>query len=274
MKKYIKLLSILFALFLAGSAFANGDVRTLSADDVTDDSAELVGEVTDGDNLEVWFAFDENDTTPSCSSSSQRESVSGRFDDGDEFTEEVNNLDEDERYYYRACVEDEDGDIVSGSVKNFTTDDEDNNDDVDITTLSATDIEENSVELRGEVDEGDDINVWFAIKTDSGSDPSCSNRSQREEVSGDFDEGDNFEERVSGLREDTKYAFRACSKDDDGDEVSGSVKTFTTDDDGRSNNSSSSNSDDVEDQIDELDRKMDILISLLTQLIQLQQFRF
>lgn len=263
--------SALTILSFATFAYAEGDVRTLSAEDITDDSAELVGEVTDGDNLEVWFAFDEDDSTPSCSSSSQRESVSGTYDDGDEFTEEVGGLDEDERYYYRACAEDEDGDIVSGSVKSFITDDE-NEDGGEVSTLSATDIDEDSAVLRGEVEEGNDVNVWFALKEDSGSSPSCSNNSQKEEVSGDFDRGDDFEERVNGLDEDTEYAFRACTRDEDGDIVSGSIKTFETDDDDRRDDDDDEEFRDSE--IDDLNRKMDIIIALLTQLIQIQQFRF
>ena len=277
MKNILKIASVFALLLTAGFAYAEGDVRTLSAQDVQDDSAELVGEVTDGDNLEVWFALDDRDSTPSCSSNSQREDVSGRFDDGDEFELDVRNLDEDERYYFRACAEDEDGDIVSGAVRDFTTDDDDRNrnDDVDVTTDSVVDVDDDSAELRGEVEEGDDVEVWFALREGSSS-PSCSSNSQREDVSGRFDEGDTFRERVTNLDEDTRYTYRACAEDDDGDIVSGSSRTFTTDDDD-DNNRSFDDDDDldfVEDEIRDLRDRMDVIISLLSQLIQLQQFRF
>ena len=204
------------------------DITTLSATDVDEDSAELRGEMEGDDDIEVWFAFEENDSTPSCNSSSQKIGET-TVDDGDDFEERVTNLDEDEKYYYRACGEDADGNIISGSIRSFTTDeeDDDDDDDIDITTLSATDVDEDSAELRGEMEGDDDIEVWFAFE-ENDSTPSCNSSSQKIGET-TVDDGDDFEERVTNLDEDEKYYYRACGEDADGNIISGSIRSFTTD---------------------------------------------
>ena len=62
------------------------DVSTLSAVNIDEDSARLRGELDEGDNVEVWFVIDDNDSTPSCSDDDIREDVSGRFDEDEDFT--------------------------------------------------------------------------------------------------------------------------------------------------------------------------------------------
>ncbi len=109
-------------------------------------------------------------------------------------------------------------------------DDNDNNNDDQVTTLSATSIDEDSARLRGEVTNGSNVDVWFVID-DNDSTPSCSDDDLEYSVSGDFDDGDVFSRTVSGLDEDETYYFRACTNDD-----SGSVRSFTTDDDNNNNN--------------------------------------
>jgi len=216
--------------------FGDVDIRTLPEDDVDEDSAELRGKVEDGDNVLVWFALD-NSSSVSCSDSSDEVDVSGRYDAGDIFSKTVFGLDEDEIYYYRACAEEDDGSIVSGFLESFRTDDNGGGSNVEVRTLSERDVDEDSAELRGEVREGDNVEVWFAI--DDSTSVSCSDSSDKEPVSGRYDDGDTFRERVTGLREDRTYYYRACAEDEDGDTVSGSRKSFRTDDNSR-------NSDDVE----------------------------
>jgi uncharacterized repeat protein (TIGR01451 family) len=210
------------------------EVKTNSASSIEEDSARLNGEVEEGDNVEVWFALSRN-SNPSCTNSSDREDVSGGDrDSGDDFSVKVDDLRENTKYYFRACGENNDG-LDSGNIKSFTTDDEDNgSDDIEVTTNSATNIEDNSARLRGELEEGDDAEVWFAIASEFESSPSCSNSSQREEVNGTYDRGDDFFLTVSGLDDDTRYYFRACAEDDNGDD-SGEVKNFETDGNGSDN---------------------------------------
>ncbi len=206
------------------------EIATEDADDVDEDSAELVGSVEEGDDISVWFVMDDSSDVR-CSDRGNRYTVTGSYDDGDEFTRTVSGLEENERYYFRACGEDEDGNEDEGSLESFRTDDEGNNGgDGDISTLSATDIDDDSAELRGRVEEGDDLRVWFSFsRTDST--PSCNSSSQRLSVSGRFDEDDIFDREVSGLREGTTYYFRACSEDEEGEILEGSIRSFQTDGD-------------------------------------------
>ncbi|MFW0871410.1 MAG: hypothetical protein ACKKL4_03080 [Patescibacteria group bacterium] len=113
------------------------DITTLSATNIDKSSARLRGQMRGDDNRRVWFAFDKNNRTPSCYSSSQR---IGRttVDDGDYFSETVTRLDENKRYYFRACGEDANGDTVSGSIRNFTTDrGDDDDDDVELRAVTG-----------------------------------------------------------------------------------------------------------------------------------------
>jgi len=93
-------------------------------------------------------------------------------DDGELFAETVSNLQDNTKYYFRACGEDSDGSIESGSIRNFTTDEEDDDDndsdDVDATTNSASNVDEDSARLNGRMRGDDNVDVWFAFsRTDS-----------------------------------------------------------------------------------------------------------
>ncbi|OGG41971.1 hypothetical protein A2837_02055 [Candidatus Kaiserbacteria bacterium RIFCSPHIGHO2_01_FULL_46_22] len=132
--------------------------------------------------------------------------------------------------------------------------DDDDNDDNDedepeVETDSATDIEGDEARLRGSVDMNDfeDGEVFFVFGTDE---------EQVEDVQDDFDsygdvdtdgedlrkvrvdtsldDDEDYEVRVSGLDEDTRYYFSICVgyEDEDDDEVLAcdSVDDFTTDD--------------------------------------------
>lgn len=227
------------------------EIETRSASNVDDDSARLNGEVEEGDNQEVWFAFSrgDNDETPSCSSSSQRVSVSGSYDSGDDFSRTVTGLRDNEEYFFRACTFDEDGDVLSAGIRSFTTDEEDDDDDdeeeAEVDTLSASNIDEDSARLNGELEEGDNAEVWFAFsRTDST--PSCSSSSQEVSVSGTYDAGEDFSRTVTGLQDNEKYYFRACALADDGDIESGNIRSFVTDEDDDDDDDNNGNDSDAE----------------------------
>ena len=134
-----------------------------------------------------------------------------------------------------------------------------NNDDApDVETLSARDIDEDSAELRGEVDMNDFRNgeVFFVYGEDedqiedveddfdSYSDvDEDGDDLQKVRVDTDLDDDEDYERRVTGLDEDTDYYFQICVgyEDEDDDEVleCGGVREFNTDDD----NGGSSNDD-------------------------------
>jgi uncharacterized membrane protein len=212
------------------------NVQTNNEDNVDEDSAELNGEVTGGDNITVWFVLDDNDSTPSCNDTSIDYTISGNYDDGESFSRTVTGLEADTTYYFRACGENSDGDLDEGSIMSFTTDNGTNNsENVEVQTNPATSIDENGAKLNGEVTNGDNIKVWFVLD-DNDSTPSCDDKSIDYTISGNYDDGEDFSKTVSGLDENTTYYFRACGENSDGDLDEGSIRSFRTDDDAVVNN--------------------------------------
>ena len=143
---------------------ADVSVTTLSARDIKEDEAELRGEIDfEGeDEALVWFEYGEDDDDLDERTSKRRVTDSR----GDElsFDETIDDLDEDERYYFRAVAEDENGDRDYGSIRSFTTEeDDDDNDDSSSSSngdfelsLSDTEINEgDSIEVDWEVPSGD-----------------------------------------------------------------------------------------------------------------------
>jgi hypothetical protein len=110
-----------------GNSNDDWEIITGSPDDVESDSVRMVGEVDGEDNVDTWFVYSATDTTPECgdtgSSSGVNDeyvNVSGLFDNGDDFTKLVNDLDNNATYYYRACGK-RGSEERSGSVKRFVT---------------------------------------------------------------------------------------------------------------------------------------------------------
>ena len=147
-----------------------------------------------------------------------------------------------------------------GRVLTFRTDDDGrggrDDDEPRAETDSADDVDEDSAELRGEVDMNDFRNgiVFFVYGEDedqiedverdydSFSDvDEDGDDLQKELVDSDLDGRDDYRERVSGLDEVTEYFFRICVEyeDEDNDDTleCGDVEDFTTDDNGRSSGS-------------------------------------
>jgi hypothetical protein len=248
------------------------DVRTHSARDIQDDSAELRGSVdmNNTNNGVVFFVYgqdksqiedveddyDEYDEVKDDEESDdfEVERVETNFDDRDDFDEQVNNLDEDEDYYFVLCVEyeDRDGDesLECGNVEDFTTDDDNNNnndDEPEVETDSANDIDDDSAELRGSVDMNDFNNgrVFFVWGEDEDDIEDVENENrfsnideddediQKQSVASGFDGNDNFEIDVFNLDDDTRHYFRICVEyeDDDNDDTleCGNVEDFETD---------------------------------------------
>ncbi len=103
------------------------DVETLSATNIRDDEAKLRGELDlDGeDEALVWFEYGEDDDDLDDRTAKRR--VTDSRGDDVSFTATIEDLDEDEKYYFRAVAEDEDGDREYGRIRSFTTDDDDRN---------------------------------------------------------------------------------------------------------------------------------------------------
>ena len=106
---------------------ADVDISTLSATDIEEDEAELRAQIDlDGeDEAFVWFEYGEDDDD--LDERTSRIRVTDNRGDRQTVSITVDDLDDDERYYFRAVVQDEDGDRSYGSVRNFRTDEDDRN---------------------------------------------------------------------------------------------------------------------------------------------------
>ena len=207
------------------------DVKTLSPTNVDENSARFRCEVDpNGEDTDVWFEWGEGDSVGDLDFTTN----TGDIDSTEGFTtvyHTENGLDEDTEYVYRCVAESSEG-KTNGSIKTFTTDDDggsNNNDDLEVTTLSATDIDEDSAELRCDVDTGDeDADVWFEWGED---DDDLDEDTSKTSV-GDNRSNVRVTRTISNLDEDERYYFRCVAEDDDGNEDEGSIRSFTTDRDG------------------------------------------
>lgn len=107
------------------------------------------------------------------------------------------------------------------------SDDNDNDDEPEVTTRSASDIKETSAVLNGRVDgNGLSTRVWFEYSDDRDDVDNDEETSEDSVGSGTT----SFNERITGLRRNTTYYFRAVAENNDGEDR-GSIMSFRTDDD-------------------------------------------
>lgn len=135
------------------------------------------------------------------------------------------------------------GEQVSGSQFDY---------DLDVTTRTATDIEDDAAELRGEVDLGraPEARVWFEY----GEDGDLDDDTRRERVTDTRTDTHRFETDVDDLDDDTRYYFRAVAESPSGDRFYGTTRTFRTDDDRRRDDD---DDDDNEFSLTVSDRRID-----------------
>jgi hypothetical protein len=235
------------------SHYGNYDVEvdTINYDVESDDTVTLTGEaeLDDAPYAHVWFEYGEGGNIT-------EESESIKLTNDDEFDIEVDDLDEDERYYFRAVAEDPSGYRVYGDLMGFGTDDDNDDDDNDddndddrpeAETQDAENIEEHSAELHGEVAMNDfEDGLVFLVY---GEDEESVEDVENEDTYGDIDEeGDDLQKiqldssldgtrtywtTVFNLNDETDHYFRICVEyeDEDDDETleCGSVENFETD---------------------------------------------
>ncbi len=253
-----------------GSSSSNDDepeAETDEVDDVDDDSAELTGEVdmNDFNNGRVFFVYGEDEDQIDDVASDydtysdvdedgddlQKVLVDNDLDSSDSYTEEVFGLDEDEDYFYQICVEyedDDDDDVLEcGGVEEFTTGGNSNDDEPEVDTNEADDIDDDSAELNGEVDMNDFDNgtVFFVYGEDEDAVEDVEDEDsysdidedgddlQKEEVEDNFDGSDNFSLDIYSLDDNTDHYYRICVEyeDEDNDDTleCGDVEDFETD---------------------------------------------
>ena len=109
------------------SSRADVEVATLGVQNITEDSVTLRGEIDlDGvDEVFVWFEYVDEDERERETAVKRLTSSRG---DRQTFIIQVRNLKKDEKYFYRAVAEDENGDRDFGSARSFTTKGDSGND--------------------------------------------------------------------------------------------------------------------------------------------------
>lgn len=224
------------------------DVDTLYARNVRDDEATLYGEVDfgDADYVDVWFEYGEDGDLDDESD----EERLYEDDDDERFSIEIDGLDEDEHYYFRAVAEAPNGERVYGQIRSFTSDDDGSSSDDDAPeadTRDADDVTDDSAELRGSVDMNDFNNgiVFFVWGEDEDQVEDVEDEDrysdidedgddlQKYRVDTDLDDDRSYTLEVNGLDDNTDYYFRICVEyeDEDDDErlECGEVERFETD---------------------------------------------
>ena len=120
--------------------------------------------------------------------------------------------------------------LQSGSTNNtYTYTNYSGNSDVDVSTKSARGIDDEDAILRGEVDfnNEDEATVWFEY----GRSRSNLNEDTTHVVLDENDDDESFTAKITDLRDETTYYFRAVAEDEDGDRDYGAILSFETDDD-------------------------------------------
>jgi len=222
------------------------EVETLRARNIRNDEATLYGDVDlDGATYaDVWFEYGED-------SDLDEKTKSMRVYRDGTFYIDIDDLDDDERYYFRAIAKAPNGDYAYGRVLSFDADSYDKDDRYrgdkpTVRTIDARNVTDDRAVLRGSVDMYDFRNgivffVWgededmvedvdrehsYADVDEDGDDL------QKYRVSSAFGGSRDFTLTVSQLDDNTDYYFRICVEYEDGDDETlecGSVKHFETD---------------------------------------------
>jgi len=232
--------------FSTGNDNNNNDVQypvvvTNNPSSIDEDSAIINGEVEFTGNDTVSFLKFMYGTNSNQLYSTVYANPSYTNNPSD-FNYQLNNLYEDTTYFYKACGTNAAGEDC-GVIKSFTTDDNGNNNDNDngnleVETLSAQNIDTHEAKLRGDIIDTDGENVvrYFEYGEDD------DDLEETTYLSESTDNEGIFTKTIYNLDEDTTYYFRACieSQDSNNDDC-GSIKSFTTDDNGNNNDNDNGN---------------------------------
>lgn len=246
------LMFILIGLFLVlvfpitvFSAPAPPTTETNLPTNITDNSATLTGlAVPNEDSTDVWFQWG---TNPANLSNTTLVQNLGSGTSSIDFSAELAGLADNTVYHFRAAAMNSNG-TDFGIIRSFTTENSGTGggSEPDVFTISAIDIDSDEARLRGEVDTNTlNTEVWFEWGKSS---VNLNRDTSREEIGGGTFEAD-FDKRITGLDDNTRYYFRAVAENDEGIDR-GLVHTFITDRRG----SSSDDEPDIRDvDVDNID---------------------
>lgn len=194
---------------------------TLSASDMTRDSASLRGQVSPSGKLtSAWFEWGRS------SSNLDRETGERFIDErasSESLSASITDLEPNTTYFYRAVALNFFG-ISRGEVRSFTTSGSRTQDVPAVSTFSATGIDRESARLRGEANpRGESTRVWF----EWGRSSSNLNRETSDQSIGGGNSTIEFSSSISGLDFDTTYYYRAIARNSFGT-VRGEIKILDT----------------------------------------------
>jgi len=148
------------------------------------------------------------------------------------FDSNLNGLEPNTNYVYVACIKYQDGfntinmKAVCGDMRSVTTtDDNSSPEEIEVITKSPVNVGNTNATLRGEVNEGENVTVKFALSDSSN--VNCSNSSEQVHITGLYDEGDNFQKTLNSLSSGISYYYRACAYKN-GETTQGVIRSFTT----------------------------------------------
>ncbi len=229
------LLTLIFAfvffapsfLLPAEAAAAAPTVNASNAASIDDDSATLTGRLTSAgtyDVVEYGFYYDDDDNV--STGDTKIRVGTGDLNEDEEFEATLSGLKPDTRYWFRAYIiydNSRERTLLSLNTRSFTTTDSAAEDRPEVSTDSATSITSNSARLNGEIDSiGVSRITEYGFYYGTRSSPST-----KKKVGSRIDEGDDFSYKLTDLRSDTRYYFRAYARNADGISY-GSVRSFFT----------------------------------------------
>lgn len=201
-------------VYVSGSCGGGDSVPTVTL--TADDNSLNPGQTT---RLR-WTVTNDPDTCTASGAWSGRKDENG----GSESIGPISNS----RTYTITCSNSAGFDVASETVT-FNDDDDNDGERPDVTTNPATNIDRDEAILRGDVDgNGLSTRVWFEYSRDKDDveDGDGTETSEQSTGSGSQD----FSRRITGLRENTTYHFRAVARNSEGTDL-GNIRSFRTDDD-------------------------------------------
>lgn len=199
--------------FIGSASAAEPTAQTLSASEISEDSARLNGYLyTQGEDTTYWFEYgtsrsdlDQDTSERDVSDRDGRVTVSNTIQNG---------LDSDETYYFRLVAENSDG-IDRGEILSFQTDDSSGNNggsnSPTVSTLSVR-LSGNSAAFSGSVDpQGASTQIWFRYGRTSGA---LSFTTEGSWVYGTRVQ--TFSQTALNLSPGTSYYYQAVAQNQDG----------------------------------------------------------